>query len=103
MALMVKVNDKEYPVPPMTLGQLRRGLLEKLKESDKLAETSWLETAMMRGEIVANIIAEKYGLDPNDVFDSLDLHNFNPIWLEFMGLSGFKPGEVKAAETQTGT
>lgn len=102
----IKIGDKEFIVPPLSLGQLRNGALTKLKEHDlKLAEGQTWEAMVLRGEIILEALRRNYpDFEEQTLFDWLDVGNCGPLWLSVLGASGFTPGEVKAAgTTENGT
>lgn len=103
----LNIKGKDYTVPAATLGQLRSGMAQKLKESDdivggKIDGKTWVDAVILRGEIIAEAMAAKYqDLTIDDVMTVLDMENTNTAWLGFLGASGLKMGE--AAATGTGT
>lgn len=102
----LKINGKDYDIPAVTLGQLRGGVLEKMKESDKLLETSWLDSVMLRGQIIADAMVAKYKdeFTMDDVFNSLDPASTASAFIALLGASGItQPGEATAAKTEAGT
>ena len=102
----LKINDKEYDIPAVTLGQLRGGMLEKMKESDKLLETSWLDSIMLRGQIIAEAMTARYkdAFTSEDVMNSLDATSTGAAFMALLGASGITaPGEATAAKTEAGT
>lgn len=102
----IKVGGKDYEIPVFTLGQLRRGLLEKLREHDRLAKEEKVFDAMaLRGEVIFETLKRKYPeIEEAEVYDAIDMNNQGVIWLALLGMSGFKPGEVEAAtEAKAGT
>ena len=86
-----RIGDNEYVVPALSLGQLRSGLLDKLKEHDQLvADGKLFDTMTLRGEIILAALRRNYpNLEENVVWDSLDMSNTGPVWLAVLGASGF--------------
>jgi hypothetical protein len=99
----VKIGDEEYTIPPISLGQLRNGLLTKLQEHDKLsADGKLFETLQLRGEIILAAIRRNYpDFSEDKLFAHLDLANTSGIWLSILGASGFNSGEAKAVTVGT--
>lgn len=95
----IRVKDKDYEVPPLTLGQLRNGLLAKLKEHDELfAKGHAIDMWILEGEVVVAAIRRLApDLDANDIFDALDLSQLRTLWPILLGLSGFGQGEQTPA------
>ena len=106
MAAKLTIKGKEYDIPAVTLGQLRAGMLEKMKRSDELSNTSWMDAIMLRGEIVAEAMVAKYGdeFSTEDVLNSLDATTTGTSFLALLGVSGITtPGEATATRTEAGT
>jgi hypothetical protein len=97
--IKIKIGDEEFIVPPLSLGQLRNGILTKLKDHDvMLAEGQTWEAMVQRGEIILEALQRNYpDFVPQKLYDWLDAANTGPIWLAILGASGFTPGEEKAA------
>lgn len=99
----VNIKGTEYMVPPLSLGLLRSGALDMLREHDKLVEAGdsfgYME---LRGKIILLALRRNYPEFPEEMlFDFLDLSNVGTIWLSILGASGFSPGEeVAAAKTE---
>lgn len=90
-----KIGDEEYLVPALSLGQLRSGLLEKLKLHDELvAEGKIFETMTLRGEVILAALRRNYPDFPEEkLFSFLDMANTSPMWLTVLGASGLGVGE----------
>ena len=99
----IKIDDEEFVVPPLSLGQLRSGLLAKLQEHDKmLEENKTFETMVLRGEILLQALRRNYPDFPEQkFFDYVDLGNVGSLWLSILGASGFSLGETQAATGPT--
>lgn len=95
---------KEYVLPPLTLGQLRNGALELIKEHDKIVtEGNSFDSFEIRGKIVVMALQRNYpDLTEEKAFNELlDMKNVNDHWLTCLGSSGLTPGEeLAAAKTQ---
>lgn len=94
-----KIGDESYIVPALSLGQLRSGLLEKLKEHDALvAEGKIFETMTIRGDVILAALRRNYPDFPEEkLFESLDMANTSQIWLAVLGASGLGVGETQEA------
>ncbi len=95
----ITIEGADYTVPPLSLGQLRNGVLKKLQEHDELlAAGKVFEATAMRGEVILAALRRNY---PNFAEDTLmgflDMASIGPIWLAVLGASGFSPGEMTAA------
>ena len=99
----LQIDGKDYLVPAITLGQLRKTLKAKIEEHDKIALESRVFDALdKRAEIICDVMTAKYPeLTQDQILDVLDMQNTGEIWLAMLGASGFKPGEVPAAESGT--
>ena len=97
----VMIGEKEYIIPPISLGQLRNGTLPLLQKHDELvAEGRTFEAMEVRGQVLLSAIRRNYPDFPEtELFDYLDMSNVGPLWLTILGASGFTPGEAQAAET----
>jgi hypothetical protein len=101
----IKIGDEEFVLPPLSLGQLRGGLLAKLQEhDDKLAAQDVFGATIIRGEVILEALRRNYPDFPEQkVFDNLDLGNTLNLWLLVLGSSGFTPGETAGAEKENPT
>ena len=101
----MKIGEKDYDVPALTLGQLRNGVLKMIQEHDELLTANkYYESIDMRGRIIAKALMSKYPeLKEDEVLNALDLANIGPAWLNLLGMSGFKPGEAMAVVKDSGT
>lgn len=99
------INGKEYIIPAVTLGQLRAGMMDKMKKSDELVEKNWLDSVMLRGELVAEALIAKYpNLTVEDVLNALDPISTGSCFLALLGASGITtPGEATATKSEAGT
>ena len=100
-----KVGGTVYVVPPLTLKQLRNGVLEMIKQHDEMVDgQKGLEVLELRGKIIHQALLRNYpDLTEDALFEQLDLRNTGEIWSLIMGASGFTQAatEVKEeAETQ---
>lgn len=95
----IKIGDKDYVMPYISLGQLRNGTLAKLNEHDQLIEQGkFFELTIIRGEVLLETLRRNYPDFPEDEFnDHFDMGNITPIWLTVLGGSGFVSGEETAA------
>jgi hypothetical protein len=101
----VQIGDESVVIPPLSLGQLRNGLIEKLAEHDQLlADGKTFEMFVKRGEIIFEALKRNYpDFDQTKFFDFLDVRNTQEIWLTVLGMSGFTQGEAQAATEETKT
>lgn len=104
----VTINGTIYIVPAISLGQLRNGVLTKLKDHDLLvAAEKTFDAMILRGEIILEALQRNYpDFEPEVLWNWLDMSNTGPLWLSILGASGFAPGEteaVTAAKTIDGT
>lgn len=97
--LKITIDGADYVVPPLSLGQLRNGVLKKLQEHDELlASGKVFEATVLRGEVILEALRRNYPDFAEDTLMSfLDMGTIGPIWLAVLGASGFSPGEVAAA------
>lgn len=99
----ITIGTEQYVVPPISLGQLRNGVLGKLKEHDILvAEEKAFDAMILRGEIILEALQRNYpDFEPKKLWDWLDMSNTGPLWLTILGGSGFMPGEAEAVTQVT--
>lgn len=97
----IKIGDKEYVMPYISLGQLRNGTLAKLNEHDQLMEQGkFFELTLIRGEVLLETLRRNYPDFSREVFDDyFSMGNITPIWMTVLGGSGFVTGEETAAVT----
>jgi hypothetical protein len=94
----ITIGDEEFIVPPISLGQLRNGMLARLKEHDQLVNDGKLfETVELRGQIILEALRRNYPDFPEEkLLSFLDMGNTAPIWLSILGASGLNQGEAQA-------
>lgn len=100
------IDNEEFVVPALSLGQLRNGGLDALKAHDEKLATgaSFFEMAEVRGKIILLALQRNYPDFAEDkLFSFLDLNNIAPFWSAVLGLSGFTSGEATAAKAPSGT
>jgi hypothetical protein len=97
----ITIDGEEYVVPPLSLGQLRNGMLIKLREHDEMLNSGKIFDLMtLRGEIILAALRRNYpDFAEERLFAFLDMGNTQSIWLSILGASGFQPGEAPAAAT----
>ena len=99
----ITIGDEKFVVPPISLGQLRNGVLAKLKEHDELiAKGDFFDAMNLRGEVILKALQRNY---PNfaeaKLLEHLDMANTTPLWLSILGASGFTAGETQAVTNKT--
>jgi hypothetical protein len=103
----ITIGDEVYEVPALSMGMLRNGILDKLKEHDVVfAEGNrYFDVVQIRDEIILACIRRNYPDFPAEkLSDWLDLRNISPLWNVILGASGFTLGEEEAAsKTANGT
>jgi hypothetical protein len=99
----LSLGDKDFIVPPLTLGMLRNGLLVKLEEHDRLVGQDGEQWNLvdLRGQIILAALRRNYSetdLPESEFWDRMDMGNVNQAWVAVLGISGFIPvGETPAA------
>ena len=98
----IQLGDKAYILPALSLGQLRNGILDILKEHDELVLASkFYEAISLRAGVIHSALTRNYpDLPLSEVEDNLDLSNSSSIWLLVLGGSGFS-GETPATTKET--
>jgi hypothetical protein len=98
----ITIGAETFVVPPLSLGQLRGGVLQKLQEHDKLvAEGKTFEILVTRGEIILVALRRNYPNFPEEkLLEYLDMTNTGALWMAVLGASGFTAGETEAAKTE---
>lgn len=101
----VVIGDKTYTLPPLSLGQLRNGMMEKLRAHDALLAEDppkgW-EAFVAKGEIILAALRRNYpDLKAEELDDLIDLGNVMDLWSTVLGLTGFMPGEALATREPT--
>jgi hypothetical protein len=100
------LGGKKYVVPPISLGMLRNGAMEKMERHDKLLEENkFNESMIVRGEIILSALRRNYTegeLSDEEFWAGIDMRNMVNIWPAILGRSGFAaPGETQAARETT--
>lgn len=116
----VNLGGRDFILPPLSMGQLRNGMAEKMERHDRLVEESIKdeeeekraearakrrEAQTLRVEIIAEALRRNYpDLTDDMAFDLVDLGNWPNAWNIILGGSGFQMGEEPAADQlPTGT
>lgn len=101
--ITIKIDGTDYIVPALSLGQLRRTGLAKIREHDELiAADKTFDAVVLRGDVIVLALQRNYpDISPDRVMDWLDMSNSQQIWLAVLGASGYLPGEQTAAEKTT--
>lgn len=98
----ITIEGEDFVVPALSLGQLRNGLLTKLREHDEIVDdpAKFFSLIDLRGQIILEALRRNYpDFDEARLFGWLDMSNIGPLWLSVLGQSGFTSGEVQAAQT----
>ena len=98
----IVLGDKEFVIPPLSLGQLRGGIAEKLAENDRKSEAgNYTELLFLRAEIIIAALRRNYPESEHsdeDLFNRLDFGNWLPAWQAVLAVSGLGLGEETATE-----
>jgi hypothetical protein len=96
----ILIGGETYVLPALSLGQLRAGGLEKLKEHDEaIVAGNSFAASITRGEIIFLALQRNYpDFDETVLMNHLDLCNTIPLWQIVLGSSGFTLGETEGAE-----
>lgn len=94
------LGEREFVVPALSLGQLRNGGVELLRQHDETsAKGQGFDAMELRGKLIHLALQRNYpDLTEEDVFGLLDMANTGEVWQTVLGLSGFTSGEVSAAQ-----
>lgn len=97
------MNGRDVVVPPLALGNLRNGILEKLKQHDEMLKSeSYLDTLSLKAEVILAAIRRNYpDFSEEELVNYLDMGNITTVWNHVLGISGFL--EEKAQATVAGT
>lgn len=101
----IKMENKDYIIPPISLGQLRNGGMDLIKEHDIISEAlakgdiskgTYFDMIDARAKVVAMAFKRNYPDEAESiVLNGLDAINVNELWLYVMGLAAaVKPGET---------
>jgi len=98
----VTIDGEAFVVPALSLGQLRNGVMEKLKSHDVLLnENKIFEVQILRGEVILEALRRNYpDFSEAKLMNYLDMANTGPLWSIVLGATGFTPGETPAATTK---
>lgn len=99
----VELAGQTFIIPPLTLGQLRGGVRDKMKENDRLVgEGQWYEALDIKAQIIAEAMRRNYPhMTPEDVADLLDLKSYARAWNVVLGGSGLLQDEVPPSSPPT--
>ena len=105
--IKIQLGDKEFEIPPLSLGMLRSGLMEKMKKHDEMLQKPDMDAndlLLIRGEIIFAAMKRNYPeMDETEVFDRLDYGNVSRAWAAILGLSGFVGEAPGTAQTDPTT
>ena len=62
----IQLGNKEFEIPPLSLGMLRNGLMEKMKKHDELLQKPNMDAndlLLIRGEIIFAALKRNYSRD----------------------------------------
>jgi hypothetical protein len=96
----ITIGDEVYEVPALSLGMLRNGTLDLLKEHDLIFQEPgrWFDAVDIRAKVILACIRRNYpDFSEEKLMDWLDLKNIAALWSVIMGASGFTLGEAPAA------
>ena len=96
----VTIGEKKYILPPLSLGQLRNGVMVRMREHDEMITAGkGYEAMLLKGDIILAALQRNYPkLKIEDLDSILDFGNINDLWLQALGLAGFRPGEAPTTE-----
>jgi hypothetical protein len=88
----IELAGEKYVLPPLTAGQLRKGVLDKMRENDSLIEQGkYYEAISVKNSIIAEALRRNYPhFTDEDVEDMLDLRNYDKAWEIILGGSGLR-------------
>jgi hypothetical protein len=88
----IELAGDTFILPPLTAGQLRKGILSKMKENDELIQKGqYYEALNVKSAIIAEALRRNYPhLKDEDVEDMLDLRNYEKAWEVILGGSGLR-------------
>lgn len=100
----IALGDREFIIPPLSLGQLRSSLSKKIEEHDKKLQdenADFTDLLLIRGEIIIAALRRNYPeseISDDEFWERLDMGNAPIAWRAVIALSGLDPvGEAKAA------
>lgn len=88
----IELDGEKYVLPPLTLGQLRGGVRDKMRLNDELIEQNkFWEALDIKAQIIAEALRRNYpDLSDEDVAGMIDLRNYDRAWEIVLGGSGFQ-------------
>src|SRR6266404_7655055 len=88
----IEMGGETYILPPLTLGQLRSGIRDKMQENDKLiGEGKFWEALDIKNSIIGAALRRNYpDITDEDVGGMLDLRNYDKAWEIVLGGSGLR-------------
>ncbi len=99
---VISMGGRDWTVPPLTLGQLRR-LMPKVRELTTVGAGMGEEQVGALVEIIVAAMSRNYpDLTAEILEDLLDLGNANTVLLAVLTGSGLKQGETIAVASQSG-
>lgn len=97
----VDLAGEKFILPPLTLGQLRGGVLEKMRQNDALmTEGKFWEALDIKCEVITAALQRNYpNLSIDDVSGMVDLRNWDKVWEIVLGGTGQR-SEASRAELE---
>jgi hypothetical protein len=88
----IEMGGETYILPPLTIGQLRGGIRDKMRANDELIEKGqWWEALDIKNSIIAEALRRNYpDITDEDVGGMLDLRNYDKAWEIILGGSGLR-------------
>lgn len=103
----IQLGDKEFEIPPLSLGMLRSGLMEKMQKHDEMLKNPDMnanDLLLLRGEIIFAALKRNYPeMDESDAFERLDYGNVSKAWAAILGLSGFVGEALETTQADPAT
>jgi hypothetical protein len=100
--VIVKMGGRDWEVPPLTMGQLRK-LMPKVRELSGISAGMGEEQIAILCEIVAAALSRNYpDMDAERVENLLDLGNAGSVLSAVLSGSGLRLGEVRAVPGTNG-
>lgn len=83
----VRLGEEEFIIPPLTLGQLRNGIMDKMKRHDEcVAKGEGVDAFLLRCEIVGEAVRRNYPeMTDEKLNEILDMRNSTPAWFAAIG------------------
>jgi hypothetical protein len=96
-----KLRDREFDVLPLTVGLLRKGVLDLMKQNDEMVKAeNYLGALEIKVQIIGQALRQNYPITDDELYDLVDLRNYLQMWSIVLGGTGLGEGGAPVITSQ---